>query len=92
MAYPGQPPAAKPQNYLVWAIVTTLLCCLPLGVVSIVFAAQVDSKWNAGDYAGATDASNKARTWAMASAIVGLVFIAVYVVIIVVAASGDGST
>ena len=32
---------------------TTLLCCLPAGIVSIVFAAQVDGKWNSGDYAGA---------------------------------------
>jgi hypothetical protein len=89
MAYPGQPPAQKPQNYLVWAIVTTLLCCLPLGIVSIVFAAQVDSKWNAGDYAGAMDASNKARTWAMASAIVGIVIAVLYVIVIV--AIGVGS-
>ena len=28
----------RPDNYLVWAILTTILCCLPFGVVSIVFA------------------------------------------------------
>jgi hypothetical protein len=40
-------------NNLVWAILSTLFCCLPLGVVSIVYASQVDGKRAAGDVAGA---------------------------------------
>ena len=40
-------------NHLVWAILSTLFCCLPLGIVSIVFAAQVNGKLAAGDVAGA---------------------------------------
>ena len=35
-------------NHLVWAILSTLFCCLPLGIVSIVFAAQVNGKLAAG--------------------------------------------
>ena len=31
-------------NNMVWAILTTLFCCLPFGIVSIVYAAQVDGK------------------------------------------------
>src|SRR5690242_9892722 len=38
-----------PPNHLVWSILTTLFCCLPLGIVSIIFAAQVNGKWQAGD-------------------------------------------
>ncbi len=53
-----------PPNYLVWAILTTIFCCLPFGIISIVFAAQVNSKWVAGDYNGARKASNNAKTWA----------------------------
>jgi hypothetical protein len=52
----------------VWAILSTVLCCLPLGVASIVFASQVDSKWAAGDYAGARESSDKAKMFAMISA------------------------
>ena len=33
----GQRPL-KPDNNLVWAILCTLLCCLPFGIVSIVYA------------------------------------------------------
>lgn len=70
--------AAKPQNYLVWSILTTLFCCLPAGIVSIVYAAQVDSRYASGDYAAALDASNKARTWAWVSFGVGLAVSLIY--------------
>jgi hypothetical protein len=53
----------------VWAILSTLFCCLPLGVVSIVYASQVDGKRAAGDVAGAQEASRKAGLWALWSAI-----------------------
>jgi archaellum biogenesis protein FlaJ (TadC family) len=52
-----------PSNYLVGAILCTLFCCQILGIVSIIFAAQVNSKWQAGDYEGARQASRNALTW-----------------------------
>ena len=64
----GPGPLLYPQNvpnYLVPAILTTVFCCLPFGIVSIVYAAQVNSKLAAGDVAGAMDSSQKAKTWAM---------------------------
>lgn len=57
------PPGTSVPNYLVQAILVTVFCCMPFGVVAIVFAAQVSSRLAAGDYAGAVDASNKARMW-----------------------------
>ena len=53
-----------PPNYLVFAILTTIFCCQILGIVSIVFAAQVNSRWNSGDIQGALDASKNAKLWA----------------------------
>ena len=62
------PPAAdtpeKIPNYLVLAILSTI-CCFPLGIISIIFAAQVNGKVAAGDIAGATDASKKAKLFGM---------------------------
>jgi len=69
---PG-PQGTPPPNYLVWAILTTIFCCLPLGIASIVFSTQVNSKWAQGDVAGAQDASAKAKRFAMWAAIVGVV-------------------
>lgn len=62
----GAPPARPPgpiPNYLVQAILCTIFCCLPLGIPAIVFAAQVNSKQQAGDFDGALGASRKAKRW-----------------------------
>ena len=71
--YGGGPPGGQIPSNLVWGILTTIFCCLPFGIVSIVFAAQVSSKQAAGDYAGAMDSSRKARTWAIAAAVSGVI-------------------
>jgi hypothetical protein len=83
----GYPPAGQPgygvapDNNLVWGILTTLLCCLPLGIVSIVKANQVNTFWAQGRYAEAQKASADARTWAMWSAIIGVVVIILLVIV-----------
>jgi hypothetical protein len=53
--------SANIPNYLIPAILSTVFCCLPVGVVSIIFAAQVNSKIATGDIAGATESSGKAK-------------------------------
>jgi hypothetical protein len=77
------PPAGAPANipnYLIPAILSTLFCCLPAGVVSIVFATQVNSKIAAGDIAGATESSGKAKMFMFVSIGLGLL---VWVVVII---------
>lgn len=87
---PGRGPAGpQPPSYLVGAILATLFCCLPFGVVSIVYAAQVSSKYNAGDFYGATESSKKAKAWMIASILVGLVIILIYVGLGLAAASSS---
>ena len=75
-ASPVPPP--PPPNYLVWAILSTILCCLPLGIASIVFAAQVNGKFAAGDLAGAKASSDKAKNFAIAAAVAGVVVGIIY--------------
>ena len=73
---PQQPYGARPpmpDTYMVWAILVTLLCCLPFGIVSIVKASQVSSLYNQGRYQEAVAASEAAKKWAIWSAIVGVV-------------------
>ena len=76
----GPAGSEPPPSNLVWAILTTIFCCLPPGIVSIVFASQVNGKWAAGDYAGAAESSRKARRWAIIAAVVGLVVTILYIV------------
>ncbi|CAN5739464.1 hypothetical protein BH18ACT11_BH18ACT11_24340 [soil metagenome] len=73
-------------NYLVQAILTTLFCCLPLGIVSIVYAAQVNGKLAAGDRAGALQSSRNAKLWAWISFGTGLVLIGGYVIVVALGA------
>ena len=75
----------QPDNYLVWAILVTVLCCLPLGVASIIYSVKVGSLYAQGDYNGAVDASQKAKKFAMIGGIGGLVFIIIYVIFMVIA-------
>lgn len=73
-------------NYLVPAILTTLFCCLPFGIVSIVYAAQVNGQVAAGSRAGALDNSRKARTWAWVAFGSGIVVIGGYILVTLIAA------
>lgn len=56
-----------PPNYLALAIISTIFCCQIFGIISIVYAAQVNSKYMAGDYMGAESASKNAKTWGIVS-------------------------
>ncbi|MEE4286278.1 MAG: CD225/dispanin family protein [Mariniphaga sp.] len=72
-----------PPNYLVWAILTTILCCLPFGIVSIVYAAQVNSKWQMGDYQGAKLSSKNAKLWAWVSFGIGIAGIIIWFLLVI---------
>ena len=81
--FAAAPPPPKPDNYLLWAVLATLLCCLPFGIVAIIFATQVDSKYATGDYAGAQIASGRAKLWSILSAGSLLLFVVLYLGMIV---------
>lgn len=78
---PNQSMPCPPSN-LVWAIVSTILCCLPTGIVAIVYACKVDNLYLMGDYQGAVEASNKARNWAIGGLIASVVFYFVYILVL----------
>ena len=69
--YGVQPP--MPDTYMVWAVLVTVFCCLPFGIVSIVKASQVSSLYSQGRYQEAVAASEAAKKWAIWSAIAGVV-------------------
>lgn len=64
---------ACPPTNMVWAILSTLLCCQIFGIISIVYAAQVRSRFYAGDVEGARRYSDRAAMWSIASIVTGLI-------------------
>ena len=67
-----------PPTNLVWAILSLVLCCLPLGIVAVVYASRVHTLYNSGEYLKAKRASDRAAYWSLASAIVWLVLYPIY--------------
>lgn len=72
---------------LVGPILVTLLCCVPGGVVSIVYATQANSKGRSGDIAGASVAANASKVWAIVSVVLGFGAVAIGILIQIAAES-----
>lgn len=73
----------KPDSYLVWSILTTILCCPPFGIAAIVYSAKVDGLWNRGDAQGARDAAKQAKTFNWVAFGLGLAIYVFYLIYIV---------
>ena len=70
---PQQPVPPCPPTNLVWGILTTVLCCQVLGIVSIVYALQVKAKYDSGDLETAQRYSDRAAMWSIAAIVAGLI-------------------
>ena len=72
--YAGEQPAEPcPPTNLVWAIISTVLCCIPAGIVAIVYATKVTKKYQAGDIEGAKRASEVGAWWCIAAIVLGII-------------------
>lgn len=83
MPYGAQPPGPPPDNNLVWGILTTVMCCLPLGIVSIVKANEVNKLWYQGQFEAAQKAASDAGKWAMWSAIASVAIVVIVFVFVI---------
>lgn len=58
----------KVSNHMIEAIFVTLFCCLPFGIISIVYASKVNARLAIGDVEGAKAASRSANRWLLTGA------------------------
>lgn len=74
--YQPQPAATEPcpPTNLAWAIISTVLCCIPTGIVAIIYALKVSNKYREGDIEGAKRASETGAWWCIATIILGILF------------------
>jgi hypothetical protein len=78
------PAGAPPENNLVWAILCTVMCCMPLGVVAIIKSTKVKELWLQGDHAGAQKAADDAKKYSIWGAVIVGIFIVLYIIFMVV--------
>jgi hypothetical protein len=71
-----------PKTWMVESILVTLFCCLPFGIAGIVNAANVSSRFNAGDLDGAKLASQSAGKWTKIGFWIGIIAIVLYLVFV----------
>ncbi|MFD2101084.1 CD225/dispanin family protein [Flagellimonas iocasae] len=68
----------KPSNYMVLAILSTLFCCIPTGIASIIYASKVNEHYARSEYAEAETASKNAKMWGLigvgAAALIWIVY------------------
>jgi len=88
----NNPAGSPPDNNLVWAILCTVLCCLPLGVVAIIKSTKVKELWLAGDHVGAQKAADDAKKYSIWGAVAGpVIYIIICVIYFVIFAAAVGS-
>jgi hypothetical protein len=73
-------PSVPPKSWMVESILVTLFCCLPFGIAGIVNASKVESKFYAGDIAGAKRASDEAGKWTKVSFFIGIGVVVLYAI------------
>lgn len=67
----------NPGLWLGLSIAATVMCCLPLGVVGIIYAAQAMDAHGKGDFVTAAQRIDKAKTWTLWSAIVSVAVVVI---------------
>jgi hypothetical protein len=58
---------------MVLAILSTVCCCLPLGIVAIIQASKVNGFVAQGNFAEAQAASDKAKKFAIIAIVIGII-------------------
>ena len=72
---------SRPDNNLVWAILSTILFCLPLGLVGVYYSMKVDPLYLQGKYEEAQAMAKKSLNWSIAGCITGIVLAVIYAIL-----------
>ena len=77
------PTGFMPKTWLTESILVTLFCCLPFGIVGIINASRVESRYRVGDMNGAQQASMEAGRWTKIGFFGAIAGIILYILLIV---------
>ncbi|KAI5608351.1 dispanin subfamily A member 2b-like, partial [Silurus asotus] len=68
-------------TYLAWSIFNTICCCLPLGIIAIVFSCRTDTANTIGDATRANAHSQTAKKLNIAALVIGILLIIIVIVL-----------
>lgn len=74
--------------YLVLSILSTVCCCVPFGIVAIVYAVKINSLVSEGKIDEARSAAKTARIWIIVAFVVGIIFDIVVFLFIFISGAG----
>lgn len=69
-----------PKTWLTESILVTLCCCLPFGIVGIIYASKVEGLYIAKQYEAANYQSSQAKKWVTLGFIFGLIGGIIYLI------------
>jgi hypothetical protein len=72
------------DNYMMPALLTTLFCCMPFGMMALIYAGKVNEAKEEDDLEAALEASRKARRWYRRAVFTSLSLLAIYLVVMLV--------
>ena len=83
---PPEPPTqnAMPKTWLVESILVTLFCCLPFGIVGIIYANKIEEEYNSGRYQQALQHSIQAKKWTFWGCFTGLGILIIYIFLLII--------
>ena len=80
----GAPSAANVPDYMIWSILELLFCCVPFGIVGLVYAINANSAKQAGNMAQAMDNANKSKKFLLWGLGLWCVLVLIYIVMFVI--------
>jgi hypothetical protein len=79
---PVQPVSNRPpDNNLVLAIITTVLCCIPVGIAAIVYASRVNPLWAQGRHDEARQAAATAQKLMVWTVVAGVAYYGLMIIL-----------
>ena len=67
------------KDYTIYSVLSMVLCCVPFGVVSLIYSSKAAMLVKNGKTSEAEEMSQKAKNWAIAAAITGFILTSIYI-------------
>ncbi len=75
---------SNPRALIIESILVTLFCCLPGGIVSLIYALRIEDLWQAKRYQEALQAAKSSKMWLIISLCAIIIYPIIYFVLLAI--------